>query len=157
MNCRSSGTSTRSWNLSSASHDFLVAVGDLEHVGHGDELDRAVLDRQGVSNRAATTAAAADQSELDRVVLGGMDGRRGERGQRLAAAAWPVRIRKSRRDGLEPVRGWVLMDPPRIVLRGASSAVLPSCLDDTLIHGKLPLSRLIPARIGKSARLDVFE
>ena len=50
----------------------------LEDVGHGHQLDRAVLGRQGVGRRAGAAAAAADQGHLDRVVLGGVDGRNGD-------------------------------------------------------------------------------
>ena len=41
-------------------------------IGHGDQLDRPVLDRQGVFPGAGAAAAAADQGHLDGITLGGM-------------------------------------------------------------------------------------
>src|SRR5207244_979037 len=53
----------------------------LEDVGHGHELGRAVLDGQGVLRRAGATPAAADQGELDGVVIGSVNHRDGDAGQ----------------------------------------------------------------------------
>ena len=63
--------------------ELLVAIGEavVEDVGHGDEFELAVLDRQGVLNGAAAAAAAANEGDADGVVFGGVDGRRGERCQ----------------------------------------------------------------------------
>ncbi len=37
----------------------------IEYVGHGDELDRTTLGRQGIGRRAGAAAAAADQGHLN--------------------------------------------------------------------------------------------
>ena len=80
--------------------ELLVAAAEavLEDVGHGDQLDRPLLDRQGVGRRAGAAAAAADQGHLDRVVLGGMDGGTAMPARVVAAATWPVFFRNSRRE-----------------------------------------------------------
>ena len=52
----------------------------LEHVGHGHELDGAAFDRQRIDRRAGSASAAADQHDLNRVVLGGMDARNSDAG-----------------------------------------------------------------------------
>ena len=41
----------------------------LEHIGHGHDLDRPVIDRQSITGRSGSASAAADQSDGDRVVL----------------------------------------------------------------------------------------
>ena len=43
----------------------------FEDVGHGDQLGRA-LGGQGLGGRAGAAPAAADQGDLDRVVLAGV-------------------------------------------------------------------------------------
>ena len=53
----------------------------LEGIGHGHELDRTVLHRQGVGRGAGAPAAATDQRNLNRVVLRGVDVRDGDRRQ----------------------------------------------------------------------------
>jgi hypothetical protein len=52
----------------------LVAVGKpmLEGVGHGNELDRASFDGHGVRGGPGPAAAAADEGQLNRVVLAGI-------------------------------------------------------------------------------------
>ena len=52
---------------------MLVVEPILKDVGHGDELDGAVLDRHGIGRRAGASAAATDQGHADGVVFGGMD------------------------------------------------------------------------------------
>ena len=49
----------------------------LEDIGHGDQLDRAVLDGQGVGRGAGAAPAAADQGHLDGVVARRVDVRHG--------------------------------------------------------------------------------
>jgi hypothetical protein len=61
----------------------LVAAGQptLEDIGHGDELDRAVLDGHSVARRTGAPAAAADQGELDGIALPRVDTRNHPCGQ----------------------------------------------------------------------------
>ena len=51
----------------------------LEGVGHGDELGAGV-GGEGLLGRAAASAAAADQADLDRAAAGGMDQGNGQAG-----------------------------------------------------------------------------
>ncbi len=51
----------------------------LEGIGHRHQLDGDALDRHGVGGCAGATATAADQGQLDRIILPGMD-RRDQRG-----------------------------------------------------------------------------
>jgi hypothetical protein len=53
----------------------------LEHVGQGHNLRRRAFDIEGINRRPAPAAAAADQHDLNRVVLGRMDARHGHAGQ----------------------------------------------------------------------------
>ena len=50
----------------------------IEHIGHGDQFDRTGLDGKGIGRGAGAPAAAADQGNLDRVVLRRMDARNGD-------------------------------------------------------------------------------
>ena len=53
----------------------------IEDVGHGDELDRDAFYIQSICRCASTTAAAADQGDLDAVVSGGVNARNRHAGQ----------------------------------------------------------------------------
>ena len=73
----------------------------VENVGHGDQLDRAALGRQGVRRGAGAAAAAAHECHLNHVGLARMnqrDGRLGEgRGRRdQAGGLEKITTRRSR-------------------------------------------------------------
>ena len=53
----------------------------LEDVRHGDEFDRAVFDGESVTHGAGTATAAADQRDLDGVVLRSVDVGKGHASQ----------------------------------------------------------------------------
>ena len=53
-----------------------------KHVGHGNQLDRPLVDHQGIGHGAGTACSTADQSQPDRVVLGGVDFRDADARQR---------------------------------------------------------------------------
>ena len=57
-----------------AAAETLIGAGHagFENVGQGNELDRAVLDRQGIRGGAGAAPAAADQGHLDRVAFPGV-------------------------------------------------------------------------------------
>ena len=78
-NCRSLGTSTCLANCS-ARFLRLAASRFVEDVGHGPELGRA-LGAQGLGGGPGAASAAADQGDLDRVVLAGVGPRRQRAGQ----------------------------------------------------------------------------
>ena len=80
MNWRSCGTSIWTANCCRR-RPWLSASFGREDVGHGDQLDGAVLDAERVFRGAGAAAAAADQRELDGVVLRRMDMRKGHAGQ----------------------------------------------------------------------------
>ena len=45
----------------------------LENIGHGNQLDRAILDRESIHGSTGTTTTTTDKGHLDGVVLGSMD------------------------------------------------------------------------------------
>ena len=53
----------------------------FEQIGHGHQPGRAVGRLQGIAGRAATAAAAADQGQPDRGILGSVHVRKGHSGQ----------------------------------------------------------------------------
>ena len=97
MNWRSSGTSIWAPNCLA---QLAVAVAQFlrEDIGHGHQLDRAVLDAQRILRRAGAAPAASHQRQLNGVVLRRVHIRQGHSSQGGNPGYAAASVRNARRD-----------------------------------------------------------
>ena len=122
----------------------------LEGVGHGHQLDGAVLDRHGIAGRAAAAAAAADQGHLDRVVLGGMDVRdhRGRQGRGGGDAAGILQRNRGGKQNCCAGIAWVGSKPGG----EGENAIIPCRRRNAAIQEIVGRNRVGPTQKGRFSR-----